>query len=113
MPLFGEKHPFTRENVELVPDEPGVFALYGELEVAFYGAACGEETLRSCLILHLWGHQPPGRGEAQRFAFEVTRFPMARRLALLEEHRRTNRRLPPYNEPPPGSRLVPQTARLS
>lgn len=110
MPIFGEKHPFTRTNVELAPDAHGVYALYGENEVAFYGVARGEDTLRGCLALHLWGRQQPGREETKRFAFEVTRFPMARTLALLEEHRRSNRRLPPYNEPPPGSCLLPQTA---
>jgi hypothetical protein len=112
MPMTGEKHRFSRKNVELVaPDLPGVYALYAEDGVAFYGAARGEETIRSCLVEHLWGRQRPGRDEARTFSFEITRFAMARATALLDEHRRGSRRLPRYNEPPPGSRLVPQTAR--
>jgi hypothetical protein len=114
MPMTGEKHRFSRKNVELMaPELPGVYALYAEDGVAFYGAARGEETIRSCLVEHLWGRQRPGRDEARAFSFEITRFAMARATALLDEHRRASRRLPRYNEPPPGSRLVPQTARHS
>jgi hypothetical protein len=112
MPMTGEKHRFSRKNVELLaPEVPGVYALYADDGVAFYGAARGDETIRSCLVEHLWGRQLPGRDEAEAFSFETTRFAMARATALLDEHRRVSRRLPRYNEPPPGSRLLPQVAR--
>jgi hypothetical protein len=112
MPMNGEKHRFSRKNVELLaPEVPGVYALYVDDGVAFYGAARGDETIRSCLVEHLWGRQLPGRDEAKAFSFETTRFAMARAMALLDEHRRVSRRLPRYNEPPPGSRLLPQVAR--
>jgi hypothetical protein len=112
MPMIGEKHRFSRKNVELLaPEVAGVYALYTEDGVAFYSAARGEETIKSCLVEHLWGRQLPGRDEAKAFSFETTRFAMARATALLDEHRRVSRRLPRYNEPPPGSRLLPQVAR--
>jgi hypothetical protein len=98
MPIYGEKHRFTRKNVELAPNAPGVYALYSDTEVAFYGAAGGGETIRARLTEHLWGRQTPGRSDAKLFSYEVTRFPLSRERALLEEHRRTTWRLPPYNQ---------------
>jgi hypothetical protein len=99
MPILGEKHRFTRSNVELAPNAPGVYALYVGDEVAFYGAAGAGETIRSRLSEHLGGRQAPGRDAARAFSYEVTRFPMSRERALLEEHRRRTWRLPDYNQP--------------
>ena len=98
MPIIGEKHRFTLKNVESAPNAPGVYALYMDNEIAFYGAAGGEDTIRSRLADHLWGRQSPGRGAARAFSSEVTRFPLSRGQALLEEHRRSTWRLPRYNE---------------
>lgn len=98
MPILGDRHKFTRANVELAPNAPGVYALFAGDEVAFYGAAAEGETIRSRLTEHLGGRQPPGRGAARLFSYEVTRFPMSRERALLEEHRRQNWRLPRYNQ---------------
>lgn len=98
MPIRAEKHRFTRKNVDLTPEQPGVYALYADDGVAYYGAARPGDTLRSRLAAHLQGQQEPGRGAAKLFNFEVTLFPMSRESALLEEHRRAKWRLPPYND---------------
>jgi len=98
MPIRAEKRRFTRKNVDLAPEQPGVYALYTDDGVAYYGAARAGETLRSRLAAHLHGQQAPGRGAAKLFNFEVTRFPMSRESALLEEHKRAQWRLPPYND---------------
>lgn len=97
MPIFGEKRRFTRKNVEAAPAEPGVYALLAEGEVAYYGCTRGDETIRSRLSEHLWGRQEPGRDKIMLFSFEVTRFPLSRECALLEEHKRNNWHLPRYN----------------
>ncbi|HEX6142629.1 MAG TPA: hypothetical protein VFZ01_07930 [Geminicoccaceae bacterium] len=99
MPIFGQKRRFTRKNVEAAPDEAGVYALLAEGEVAYYGSTRGDETIKSRLSEHLWGRQEPGRGKIKMFSFEVTRFPLSRECALLEEHKRNNWRLPAYNRP--------------
>jgi len=98
MPIRAERQRFTRKNVELAPEQPGVYALYTDEGVAYYGAARTGETLRSRLVAHLQGQQAPGRGAAKSFNFEVTQFPMSRESALLEEHKRSQWRLPPYND---------------
>ena len=46
---------------------------------------------------HLAGRQAPGRVKAKLFSYEVTRYPMSRERALLEEHKRNTWRLPEYN----------------
>ncbi len=98
MPIFGEKHRFTRKNVELAPDAPGVYALFEDGEVAYYGRAeGGSDTIRRRLNGHLTGRQPPGRVRAKLFCFEVTHYPLSREQALLEEFRRRNWHLPEYN----------------
>ena len=98
MPIIGDKHPFTLQNVELAPDAPGVYALFDEAEVAYYGSAQGgSDTIRARLGDHLAGRQEPGRIRAKLFSFEVTRYPLSRARALLEEHQRATWRLPEFN----------------
>jgi excinuclease UvrABC nuclease subunit len=100
MPINGDKHRFTRKNVDLVPEAPGVYALFDESEVAFYGRAHGgSDTIRARLGEHLAGRQAPGRVRAKLFSFEVTQYPLSRERALLEEHKRNTWRLPEFNAP--------------
>lgn len=103
MPIFGQAKRFTRKNVDLAPDEAGVYALVVEGDVAFYGCSRGDETIRSRLRDHLSGRQAPGREVVKSFSYEVTRFPMSRECALLEEHMRRTWRLPTYNQNQDGA----------
>jgi excinuclease UvrABC nuclease subunit len=108
MPITGDKHPFTRRNVELVPDAPGVYALFDDTDVAYYGSAQGgSDTIRARLGDHLAGRQAPGRVRAKLFSFEVTHYPLSRERALLEEHKRAKWRLPEFNASPPERRGTP------
>lgn len=100
MPIIGDKHRFTRENVELAPEAPGVYALFENGQVAFYGRAQGgADTIRLRLSEHLEGRQAPGGVDAKLFSYEVTRFAASRERALLEEHHRRTRLWPTYNLP--------------
>lgn len=100
MPILGEKLRFNRANLDRVPDTTGVYALYVDGEVAYYGAAGGRATIRSRLAEHLVGSSQPSRGSAHQFSFEITKFPLSRECALLEEHKRQTWRLPAYNVRP-------------
>ncbi len=107
MPINGDKHRFTRKNVELVPEAPGVYALFDEVEVAYYGRAQGgADTIRAQLGEHLAGRQAPGRVKAKLFSFEVTHYPLSRERALLEEYRRNTWRLPEFNTAAPQAILA-------
>lgn len=98
MPILEQKRRFNRKNVEQAPERPGVYALYTEDGVAYYGVAGRGETIRSRLADHLSGRAAPGRSSAKYFNFEVTRFPLSRECALLEEHRRSTWAVPPFND---------------
>lgn len=116
MPIFGDKHRFTRNNVDLAPNQPGVYALYVDSEVAYYGCTRDRETIRGRLHDHLLSRQEPGRSTIKLFAYEITRFPLARECALLEEHRRMTWRLPRFNQPPrpaPGLGAAPAALQPS
>jgi hypothetical protein len=98
MPINGDKRSFTRSNVELVPDAPGVHALFDYAEVAYYGSAQGgSDAIRARLGAHLAGRQAPGQFRVKLFSYEVTHYPVSRERALLEEYRRNTRRLPEFN----------------
>ena len=97
MPLIGEKRPLTLSNAAQAPDAPGVYALFGDGEVTYYGSACNGQTLRSRLIAHLEGGAAPSVDPGVLFSVEVTRFALSRERALLEEHRRVSRNLPKHN----------------
>jgi hypothetical protein len=85
-----------------------VYALFDEAEVAYYGSAQGgSDTIRARLGDHLAGRQAPGRIKAKLFSFEVTRYPLSRERALLEEHRRATWRLPEFNATRPERRGTP------
>lgn len=104
MPILGERQRLNRENVDRVPETTGVYALYIDGEIAYYGAAGGRETIRSRLAEHLFGYTQPGRASARHFSFESTRYPLSRECALLEEHKRQKWCLPTYNVRPPPLR---------
>jgi excinuclease UvrABC nuclease subunit len=61
MPIKGEKQRLNRKNVDLAPAAPGVYALFANHEVTYYGAARQGETIRDRLGQHLAGQQQPGR----------------------------------------------------
>jgi hypothetical protein len=87
MPVLGERHRFTRAILAEAPDAPGVYALWDERGVLFYGSAFGGTfTIRSCLAEHLAGV----RGFADRAthcSWEISLSPGARERQLLDEYR--------------------------
>lgn len=101
--MHGDMYRLTRNNVDQVPEAPGVYALYEGGQVIYVGAAIGRgETIRSRLREHLAGSQPPGRATAKAFSYEVTRYPLSRERALLEEERRNRRDMPTFKRTSSG-----------
>jgi hypothetical protein len=100
MPITAEKHPFARIHVERAPEASGVYAILVGGDVVYYGAALGgRDTIRRRLIEHLTGRRAPDPSIGTAFLYEATGYPKTRACALLEEHRRSTRRLPLFNMP--------------
>ncbi len=94
-----KKYKFTKDNVDNAPDEQGVYALFDEQEVIYYGRAKGENvTIRSRLQSHLAGREGVCTKKATHYQREVTTAPVSREKQLLEEYDLVHGRLPRCNE---------------
>lgn len=98
MPFGGGRYRFTRNMVEGAPAEPGVYALWQDEELIYYGrAAGGALTLQHALLEHLMGRAGPCTREATHYGWEISLYPVAREAELLAEYKSANRRLPRCN----------------
>jgi hypothetical protein len=79
------------------PADPGVYALWENDEIIYYGHARGQgATIQSCLKEHL------GRGNActagaTHYGWEISANPPVREAELLREFERANKKLPRCN----------------
>jgi hypothetical protein len=79
------------------PDDPGVYALWENDEVIYYGHARGEgATIQSCLRQHLEGANPC-TARATHYGWEISANPRAREVELQNEFEKAHRRLPRCN----------------
>jgi hypothetical protein len=79
------------------PDDPGVYALWENDEVIYYGHARGEgATIQSCLRQHLEGANPC-TARATHYGCEISANPRAREVELQKEFEKAHRRLPRCN----------------
>ena len=86
MPVLGERRPFTRAILAEAPDAPGVYALWDDGDVVFYGSAFGGTfTIRSCLAEHLGGVRAIAV-RATHCSWEISLSPGARERQLLDEY---------------------------
>jgi hypothetical protein len=98
MPVQGERQEFTRASVAEAPDVPGVYALWENVDVIFYGSAFGGTiTIRSGLAEHLAGTRGT-TARATHCSWEVSISPAARERELIEEYRAQHGRLPRGNQ---------------
>lgn len=98
MPFGGGRYRFTRTMVEGAPTEPGVYALWQDEELIYYGrAAGGALNLQQALLEHLVGRAGPCTREATHYGWEISLYPVAREAELLAEYKAAHRRLPRCN----------------
>jgi hypothetical protein len=106
-PVVAEDHPdplihskvwhFTPAMVEGAPELPGVYALWREGEIVFYGcaSAAAGHGIRSRLEMHM----QEGRGTLPtHYSWEICSRPHARHVQLLNRFWWAFRRLPPGND---------------
>jgi hypothetical protein len=104
MPIASPRYPFTRASIVGAPNDPGIYALFREQELIFYGLAVGAGTIQSRLLAHVTGVIEPGL--ATHYAWEIARYPEQRFGELLAEYQVLYHQAPAFNregpEPPIG-----------
>ena len=99
MPVGGGRYRFTRSMVEGAPADPGVYALWENEELIYYGRASSSAiTIQFALLEHLAGRAGPCTERATHYGWEITFDPVAREAELLAEYRAAFKRLPRCNE---------------
>jgi hypothetical protein len=114
MPIASPRYPFTRSSLAGAPNDPGIYALFQNDELLFYGLAVGAGTIQSKLIAHMSGVIDPDH--ATHYAWEIARFPEQRLDELLAEYKALHGRVPKFNrqapEPPSGIDVATDTGKL-
>jgi hypothetical protein len=102
MPIASPRYAFTTVMVSGAPPDPGVFALWENDELIYYGRALGQgATIQSRLREHLERAKQDAAGctsRATHYGWEITSNPRAREAELLREYERSHGRLPRCNE---------------
>jgi hypothetical protein len=99
MPIASPRYAFTPVMIAGAPNDPGVYALWENDELIYYGhARGGSATIQSCLRQHLESASVNGcNARATHYGWEISANPPAREAELLREFQRTNRRVPRCN----------------
>jgi hypothetical protein len=88
--------------VEGAPAERGVYALWENEELIYYGRASSSAiTIQFALLEHLAGRAGACTGRATHYGWEITFDPVAREAELLAEYKVAFKRLPRCNEAVP------------
>jgi hypothetical protein len=95
MPIASPRYQFKHETVVGAPDDPGVYALYLDEELIFFGHAVGAATIQTRLIAHFFKLVDPSH--ATHYGWEICRDPLKRMAELVREYERNFWRLPRYN----------------
>jgi hypothetical protein len=89
---------FTEMNIKRAPPTGGVYALYRDGEVIYYGhAAGGKTTIQSRLKDHIAGRDSPCTRGAMTFSWEACPDPEARAVALLATFEQRHNNVPRCN----------------
>ena len=89
------RYRFSRIVIAGAPETHGVYALWQEDEVVYYGRADGDRsTIRSRLLDHF----QRDAAQATHYSWEVCDDPAAREAELLREHHRSHGRPPRLND---------------
>lgn len=91
---------FTEMNIKRAPAMAGIYTLYGDKGVIYYGHAVGgQETIQSRLKDHIAGRDSPCTRGARAFDWEACAAPEAREAALLSAFEQLHKGRPRCNTP--------------
>lgn len=99
MPIQGKRYTFSNENLNIVPDQAGVYALYDGDALIYYGRALGgSTTLRTRLKSHKAGYDGRCTQNATAYMREPTANAADREVELLREYKSKYGVLPRCND---------------
>jgi hypothetical protein len=97
MPIASPRYVFTQTMVAGAPNDAGVYALWENDELIYYGHARGAAaTIQSSLKQHLAGANACTKN-ATHYGWEISGHPPVREAELLREFEHANKRLPRCN----------------
>jgi hypothetical protein len=99
MPFGGGRYRFTRSMVEGAPADPGVYALWENDELIYYGRASGNAiSIQLALLEHLARRAGACTQGATHYGWEISLDPVGREAELLAEYKAAFKRLPRCNQ---------------
>jgi hypothetical protein len=113
MPITNRHWTFSATVISGAPTEPGVYALYEDDEVVYYGCALHGTTIQSALYEHLARIRSGEAGcleRVNRYSWEITYRARLREVELLREFEAANQRAPRCNQPQPVNSDTPAVA---
>ena len=97
MPIASPRYAFNATMIAGAPPDPGVFALWENEELIYYGRALGDgATIQSRLREHLESGAH-GTSDATHYGWEIAANPRVREAELLREFEKMHGRLPRCN----------------
>jgi hypothetical protein len=99
MSFGGGRYRFTQTMIEGAPADPGVYALWQDDELIYYGRASGASvSIQRALLEHLTGRAGPCTQGATHYGWEISLDPATREAELLAQYKATFKRLPRCNQ---------------
>lgn len=106
-PVHTKRWRFIATIMEVAPDSAGVYALWKNGEIIYYGRA--EASIRGCLAEHMRGDRGSCTRAATHYSWELCDRPAPRESELLSEYWSVYARFPPCNEAETISRAMRKT----
>ena len=94
---------FIAAIVESAPDSPGVYAMWRNKQLIYYGSSA---SIRACLFEHLRGQRSACTREATHYSWELSDYATAREGELLSDYWSAYARFPVCNEAETIERVV-------
>jgi hypothetical protein len=98
MPITDGKYQFTQLNVDLSPNNIGVYELLDSYIEIYIGRASETDTIRNRLQSHLRGDEGTCTKQATHYRRQVCSNPVSRETELLEEYKHFHGGLPRCNQ---------------